>query len=110
MSSINEAICSSKFLTSLKFANIIPVFKQGSRNRKGNYRQICILPIISKMFEKLICGHLSNYFNNTNNILSRFQCGFSKSYSLQHCLFLMIHKCEKAVVNNKVFEVLFTDL
>ena len=52
---VNETICSSKFPTFFKFANVTPVFKQGSRNQKDNYRPISILPIISKIFEKLIC-------------------------------------------------------
>ena len=50
----NEAICSSKFPATFKFANVTPVFKQGTRNLKDNYRPISILPIISKIFEKLI--------------------------------------------------------
>ena len=80
---LNEAICASKFPASFKFANITPVFKQGSRNQKENYRSIRISSIISKIFEKLICRQLSNHFDN---ILSKFQCGFRKGYSPQHCL------------------------
>ena len=79
---LNEAICASKFPASFKFANITPVFKQGSRNQKENYRSIRISSIISKIFEKLICRQLSNHFDN---ILSKFQCGFRKGYSPQHC-------------------------
>ena len=85
----NEAMCAFKFPASLKFANITPVFKQGSRNQKENYRPISILPIISKIFEKIICRQLSNH---SDNILSKFQCGFRKGYSPQHCLLLMIDK------------------
>ena len=65
----NEAICSSKFPATFKFANITPVFKKGNRNQKDNYRPISILPIISKIFEKLICRQLSNHFDN---IFSKF--------------------------------------
>ena len=50
----NEAIESPKFPDFFKLANITPAFKQGSRNQKGNYRPISILPLISKIFEKLI--------------------------------------------------------
>ena len=96
----NETICSSKFPTSFKFANVTPVFKQGSRNQEGNYRPISILPIISKIFEKLICRQLSNHFDN---ILSKFQCP-------QSCLLLLIDKWKKANDNNKVFGALLTDL
>ena len=76
----NEAICSSKFPATFKFANVTPVFKKGNQNQKDNYRPISILPIISKIFEKLICRQLSNHFD----IFSKFQCGFRKGFSAQH--------------------------
>ena len=60
----NKAICASKFPASFKFANVTPVFKQDSRNQKDNYRPISILPIISKIFDKLIYRQLSNHFDN----------------------------------------------
>ena len=94
----NEVICSSKFLATFKFGDITPVFKKGNRNQKDNYRPISILPIISKIFEKLICRQLSNHFDN---IFSKFQCGFRKGFSAQHCLLLMIEKWKKAVDNKK---------
>ena len=103
----NETICSSKFPTSFKFANVTPVFKQGSRNQKDNYRSISILPIISKIFEKLICRQLSNHFDHN---LSKFQCGFRKGYIPQHGLLLLIDKRKKANYNNKIFGALLTDL
>ena len=82
-------------------------FKQGTRNLKDHCRSISILPIISKIFEKLICRQLSNHFNN---IFSKFQCGFRKDFIAQHCLLLMIDKWKKAVDNNKAFGALLTDL
>ena len=83
-----EAICSSKFPATFKFANVT-VFKKDNRNQKDNYRLVSILPIISKIFEKLVCRQLSNHFDN---IFSKFQCGFRKGFSAQHCLLLMIDK------------------
>ena len=103
----NEAVDSSKFADFFKSADISAAFKQGSRNKKENYRPISILPLISKIFEKIICRQLSNHFDN---ILSKFQCGFRKGYSPQHCLFLMIDKWKKAVDNCKVFAAVLTDL
>ena len=103
----NEAVDSSKFADFFKSADISAAFKQGSRNKKENYRPISILPLISKIFEKIICRQLSNHFDN---ILSKFQCGFRKGYSPQHCLLLMIDKWKKAVDNHKVFGEVLTDL
>ena len=65
----NEGICSSKYAESFKLANIIPAFKQDSRNLKDKYRPIIIQHIISKIVEKLICKQLSKYFDN---IFSKF--------------------------------------
>ena len=103
----NEAVDSSKFADFFKYADITAGFKQGLRNQANNYRPISILPVISKIFEKIICGQLSNHFDN---ILSKFQCGFRKGYSPQHCLLLMIDKWKKAVDNHKVFGAVLTDL
>ena len=54
----NEGIDSSKYAESFKFANITPAFKQGSRNLKDNYRPFSILPVVSKIFEKIMCKQL----------------------------------------------------
>ena len=101
-----EAICSSKFPATFKFANVISVLKQGTRNLKDNYRQISILHIISKIFEKPICRQLSSHFN----IFSEFQCGFRKGFNAQDCLLLMIDKWKKAVDNSKAIGAFLTDL
>ena len=103
----NEAVDSSKFADFFKYADITAGFKQGLRNQANNYRPISILPVISKIFEKTICRQLSNHFDN---ILSKFQCGFRKGYSPQHCLLLMIDGWKKAVDNHKVFGAILTDL
>ena len=89
-----------KYAESFKLVNITPAFKQGSTNLKVNYRPISILPIISKIFEKLMCKQLSNHFDN---IFSKFQRGFQKRFGAQHCLLLMIDRWKKAVNCNKVF-------
>ena len=102
----DEDICSSKFPTVIKFVDVTPVFKQGTRNPKDNYRPISILLVISKIFEKLICKQLSNHFNN---IYSKFQCGFRKGFNAQHVLLLMIDKWKKAIDDNKIFGALLTD-
>ena len=50
-----QYIHTSKFPVFFKFARVTLNFKQGFRNQKNNYRPISVLPIILKIFEKLIC-------------------------------------------------------
>ena len=74
---------------------------------KNNYRSVNILPILSKLFERLISKQLSEFFES---ILSKFQCGFRKGYGAQHCLLMMFEIWKEATDKNKVFGALLTDL
>ena len=113
--SFAEAICfyfkksleNGKFPNCLKLANITPVFKKGTRASKNDYRPVSILPVFSKMFERLLSRQLSEFFDN---ILSKFQCGFRKGNGTQHCLLLMLEIWKGATDNNKAFGALLTDL
>ena len=44
------------------------------------------------------------------NILSKYQCGFRKGFSSQHCLLAMIEKWRKGLDNGGSFGALLTDL
>ena len=91
----------------MKCANITPVFEKGCRNLKENYRPVSILPVISKIFVKLMSKQLSTFFES---ILSKCQWGFRKGFITQHCLLLMLDKWKKAVNNQQAFGALPTDL
>ena len=103
----NDSVEKSNFPSSLKKANITPVFKKGERNSKDNYRPVTIFPNISKMFERCIFRQL---FSFMFEFLSKYQCGFRKGYSKQHCLLAMLEKWKSAVDKGKSFGALLTDL
>ena len=98
----NDSVNYSKFPFSFKCANITPIFQNESRHHKTNYRPVRILPIVSKIFEKIISNQLSMY--------SKFQCSFRKDFSTHQCLLLMLEKWKSAVDNKKVFGALLTNL
>ena len=62
----------------------------------GNYRPISLLPVISKVVEKIVFSQLYKYFND-NNLLYNSQYGFRKG-----------HSCELAAmeVTDKIFKYL----
>ena len=91
----------------MKLADVIPVFKKNERSSEENYRPVSILPIFSKMFEKILHDQISAYFAN---ILSKNQCGFRKGYSSQHCLVAMIEKWKKSLDSKGSFGALLADL
>ena len=59
----DSIIRSSIFPDELKLAEIIPVHKEGDTTDKANYRPISLLPIISKVFERLIAKQISPFIN-----------------------------------------------
>ena len=100
-------ISNGKFSNCLKLANITPVFKKGPRTSKNNYRPVSILPVFSKIFERLLSRQLLEFFDD---ILSKFLFGFRKGYGTQHCLLLMLEIWKEVTDINKVLGALLTDL
>ena len=77
-------------------------------NQKPQQKEtVSILPVLSKIFEKLMSEQLYTFFEN---ILPKFQCGFRKGYSMQHCLLLMLEKWKLPVGNKEAFGALLTDI
>ena len=104
---LNNAIETSTFPERLKDADVKPVFKKDSRTDKNNYRPISILPNISKIYERCINKQLEEYFQA---LLSKYQCGYRKGYSVINTLLPMIEKWRKFLDAGVAFGALLTDL
>ena len=63
-----------------KLARVTPIPKGGDSTNAGNYRPISVLPILSKIFEKVVYKQLYTYFEQ-NNILYKHQYGFRRHRS-----------------------------
>ena len=72
------ALCS--FPDEWKVARVLPLYKSGHRNIPGNYMPISILPVISKIMERLLYDQLYDYLTK-NEILSDNQFCFRKFHS-----------------------------
>ena len=76
----NQAITLSLFPHEWKTARVIPLYKNGQRNLPGNYRPISVLPVISKIMERILYDQLYNYLTKFE-LLSDSQFGFRKFHS-----------------------------
>ena len=63
-----------------KEANIIPLFKKGSRSKSENYRPVSLTSVICKLLERLIKDHLVDFLVK-NNLINPSQHGFLKARS-----------------------------
>ena len=66
-----------KFPEEWKKANVVPVFKKGDKQCVKNYRPVSLLPICSKIFERIIYNNTYNYLID-NNLISQNQSGFKR--------------------------------
>ena len=76
----NLTLASGTFITSFETAKVTPIFKKGNRKPTENYRPITLLPVFSKISEKIVRSRLYSYCSRMN-IFSNCQFGFRKSYS-----------------------------
>ena len=75
------------FPDELKLAEVFPCFKKEEVHLKENYRPISILPVVSKVYERILCKQIIKYMNSK---LSLLLCGFRKGYNTQHPLIRLI--------------------
>ena len=80
-------------------------FKKKDTCDKPNYRSVSILQNISKIYQKIICNQLYEYFNDK---LFPSQCGFRKGYSSEHSLLIMTEKLKESVEKGSGFGAILT--
>ena len=104
---INDALSQGIFPDSLKFANITPVHKKDEATDKQNYRPVSVLPLLSKVFEKVIYDQLSQYLDKYLNSLL---CGFRKAHSSQHALFKLLQAWQEELDKSGFVGTILMDL
>ena len=74
-----------------KIAKLKPMFKKGSKTAPKNYRPISLLPLVSKIIEKVIRDQTQSFLDK-NDIIYRYQSGFRKFFSTDSCLSYLNNK------------------
>jgi hypothetical protein len=93
----------------MKIARIIPIFKSGDNRLFSNYRPISVLPIFSKILERVVHNRLMNYIN-VNQILFKNQYGFRKNHSTSLALINLYDKISTGFDANEHTVGIFLDL
>jgi hypothetical protein len=82
------------FPDKLKKAKITPIFKNEDKLLVNNYRPISVLPIFSKILEKIMHRRLTSFINK-HSIMSNNQYGFRETYSTHLALLTLIDQISK---------------
>ena len=94
----NEIVRGRNFSGKLKLGDISPLHKKLENIFKENYRPVSLLPVVSKLFERLMLNQMKDF---VEKFLSPFLCGYRKGFNTQYALLTMIEKWKKCLDGRK---------
>lgn len=97
------------FPTVFKMAIVTPVHKGGSRDSVDNYRPISVLPVLSKIMEKLINNRLKKFLAD-NHLISKNQYGFRTGVSTEDAVLNMTQEITQRLDSREKCAGVFLDL
>ncbi|GFU36889.1 RNA-directed DNA polymerase from mobile element jockey [Trichonephila clavipes] len=107
---ISNIFITGHFPDHWKTASVIPILKPGkSRCSPDSYRPISLLPVLSKITEKLILTRLNSHLTE-NNILISQQHGFRPRLSTSHQLLRVVEYIKTGFKDDKYTGAIFLDI
>ena len=92
-----------------KLANVSPIHKKNDKQLVSNYRPISLLPICSKILEKIIFNNMYRYLV-VNDLISKHQSGFCPGDSTTNQLLFLVRTIHLALDEQKEVRSLFLDM
>jgi hypothetical protein len=91
-----------------KSANVVPIFKKGSKSSAGNYRPISLTCISCKVMESIIKDDILLHLKR-NKIITSSQHGFTKGRSCTTNLLEFMEVVTKAADSGKAVDIVYLD-
>lgn len=106
---VNLSLENGIFPDRLKYSVVKPLYKKGDDTDLNNYRPITLIPILAKIFEKVMAKRIQSFITD-NNIIAGEQFGFQTGKSTTLACFALIKKITECI-NEKIPNVaLFLDM
>ena len=105
----NLSIKLSIFPKKGKPAKLKPLFKKGSKTEAKNYRPISLLPLVSKIIEKIIHNQVESFLSR-HDIIYKYQSGFRKNHSTNSCLSYLTNKIQNGFEEGRLTGMILIDL
>ena len=106
---INNSLTNNIFPTAWKIAEVIPIHKDGDHEQPNNNRPISLLPVLSKICERIALDQLTSYLT-INRRLSAHQSGNKAWHSTETSLINSTDSILKAIDQKKVTAVILLDM
>ena len=105
----NLSIRLSHFPKDCKVAKLKPLYKKGTKTDPKNFRPISLLPIVSKIFEKMIHDQTMEYLTD-NNVLYKYQSAFCKNHSTDTSFSYLTNRILTGFDSGLLTEIILIDL
>ena len=106
---MNLCLASNTFPTVFKTAVITPIYKSGSPTQFSNYRPISVLPVLSKILERIMYNQLLSFIHE-HNILYDKQFGFRSKHSAYMPLALLHDFVTASLTDGRKAAAIYLDL
>jgi uncharacterized protein (UPF0371 family) len=106
---INKSLQTGTLPNLLNLAKVVPIHKAKTKELLSNYRPISLLPIVSKLFEKIVHKRLYNFLLS-RSIFFPSQYGFRKQHSTIHAVHEFVDDTMTSLDNKKHTLATFLDL
>ena len=90
---INASVQKGQFPSKLKYANIVPVYKDGDESEPSNYHPISLLSIFNRIFENVMYNQLKSFLNK-HDIFYQKQYGFRDQRSTEHAILDTVNRIQ----------------
>ena len=104
----NKSIATGIFPQLLKTTKVILIYKSDSRMLASNYRPISLLPIIGKLFEKILFNRFSSFIAKYKVLYHR-QYGFQSGKATEHAVIDIQENILKSLENKESPCCIFLD-
>lgn len=88
---------------------ITPIYKGGNRSAMSNYRPVTLLPVISKVLERIVANRINKHLED-NCLLSVAQHGFRKNHSCVSNLLLTLDDWTQTVDKGDSIHACYLDM
>ena len=106
----NLSLSGGRFLSPFKKSKVIPIYKnKGEKSDMNNYRPISLLPVLSKVLERIMHSRLYTFLDKKDSFYSR-QFGFRPKHSTDQAAALLVDKVSEALNNNLKVATVFLDM
>ena len=106
---VNRSLTEGVFPDNMKIANVTPLFKNGKKIFCTNYRPISLLPVLSKILEKVMYSRTYRFLQSTDQLYNS-QYGFRQRHSCENAIQELLSNVLKGHENKKFTAAIYLDL